>query len=115
MGVLPTRTTSVLAQELGLPGLTYALVGGPTSHYSHNGVSDYAVSYQLDCWAKDGDAAMDLAAEVQAALDGYRGTWGQYTIGSVFLGTVLDDYEPDTGLYRRLRQVDIHYSEQAGS
>jgi hypothetical protein len=107
MGVRP--------QGAALPCVTYSLVSGPTTHYSHDGPSDYAVSYQLDCWANEADAVMDLAAEVQEALDGYRGTWGSVVVGSVFLSTVLDDYEPDTRLWRRLRQAEIHYSTPAGS
>lgn len=98
-----------------LPAMTYALVSGPTSHYSHGGASDHEVSYQFDCWADDADDAMDLAAELQDALDGFRGDWGEYRIGSVFLSVVLDAYEPDTGLYRRLRQADIHYADPIGS
>lgn len=102
-------------QEGQLPGLTYALVAGPTSHYSHGGVSDRMVSYQLDCWAEDADGAMDLDAEVVAALDGHRGDWSGYRIGSCFLSLVLDDYEPKPGLYRRMRQVEVHYQDPAGS
>ena len=107
MGVLPQNVT--------LPAVTYQIVAGPTTHYSHGGPSDYAVSLQFDCWAEDADGAIDLAQEVQDALDGYSGTWDDVTVGSVFLSVVLDDYEPDTRLYRRLRQADIHYSILAGS
>lgn len=102
-------------QEGELPALTYMLVSGPTSHYSHGGAADHQVSYQLDCWADDADDAMDLDSEVRDLLDGYRGTWGSIRIGSCFLSVVFDDYEPKTGLYRRMRQVDVHYSEPTGS
>lgn len=102
-------------QRGSLPAMTYSLVAGPTSHYSHRGATDHEVSYQFDCWADDADDAMDLAAELQEALDGFRGEWGEYRIGSVFLSIVLDDFEPDTGLYRRLRQADIHYADPIGS
>lgn len=102
-------------QEAELPAVTYQLVSGPTSHYSHGGPSDHQVSYQLDCWAADPDGAIDLDAELVAALDGHRGDWGDYHIGSSFLSTVLDDYEAPTGLFRRLRQVELHYTGPAGS
>lgn len=101
-------------QREAVPAITYQLVGGPPTHYSHNGASDYEVSFQFDCWTDDADEAIALASELQTALDGYRGTWGVYRIGSVFLTTVLDDYEAPTGLYRRLLQADIHYSTPAG-
>jgi hypothetical protein len=103
-------------QEGALPALTYTLVAGPTTHYAHGGPADHAVSYQLDSWATDPDDAADLAEEVQGLLDGYRGDWsGGYRVGSTFLSVVLDDYEPDTGLYRRMRQVEVHYSQPDGS
>ena len=102
-------------QEGPLPALTYTLVAGPTSHYSHGGASDHEVSYQFDCWAGDADEAMDLDTELREALDGFRGFWGAYRIGSVFLSLVLDDYEPKSGTFRRLRQADIHYGEPPGS
>lgn len=107
MGVRP--------QEAPLPALTYQIVAGPTTHYSHDGPSDHAVSIQFDCWAEDADGAMALADELASALDGYRGTWGDVTVGSCFLTVVIDDYEQDTRLWRRMRQADIHYSTLAGS
>ncbi len=102
-------------QDSELPALTYQVVGGPTSHYSHGGVSDHEASYQLDCWAADADGAMDLDAEVVAALDGYKGDWSGYPIGSCFLSIVLDDYELDSGIYRRMRQVEVHHQDFVGS
>jgi hypothetical protein len=102
-------------QATQLPALSFALVSGPTSHYSHAGATDHEVSYQFDCWADDADDAMDLAQELAEALDGFRGSWDDYRIGSVFLSVVLDDHEPDTGLYRRLRQAEVHYADPIGS
>ena len=102
-------------QGAALPCVTYALVAGPTSHYSHGGASDHAVSFQFDCWAEEADDAMDLAEELRETLDGFRGDWGSYRIGSVFLTLVLDDYEPQTRIFRRMRQADIHYSGPSGS
>ncbi len=98
-----------------LPAVTYKLVAGPTSHYSQDGPSDHEVAYQVDSWALDPDDAADLAAEVQTLLDGFRGYWDDYRVGSAFLSIVLDDHEPDTGLYRRMRQVAVHYSQPEGS
>jgi len=102
-------------QEGELPAVTYMLVAGPTSHYSHSGPTDRQVSYQFDCWAEDADDAMDLDTELRDALDGYRGTWEDFRIGSVFLSVVLDDYETKTRLYRRMRQAEIHYADPVGS
>lgn len=102
-------------QESPLPAVTYQVVAGPTSHYSHGGPMDHEVSFQFDCWAEDADDAMDLAEELRLALDGYRGEWSGYRIGSVFLSVVLDDYETTTGLFRRTRQAEVHYSGPAGS
>lgn len=102
-------------QESEVPAVSYALVSGPTSHYSHGGATDHEVSYQFDCWAGDADDAMDLDRELLEALDGFRGDWDDYRIGSVFLSIVLDDYDETTGLFRRLRQAEIHYADPIGS
>lgn len=99
-----------MPEDVVLPAVTYKLVAGPTSHYVHGGPADHLVSYQLDAWSDDPDDAADLAEELQGLLDGFSGEWGLYRIGSVFLSLVLDDHEPDTGLYRRMRQADVHYS-----
>ena len=48
MGVRPQRAP--------LPAVTYQVVAGPTTHYSHGGPSDHAVSVQFDCWASTPDA-----------------------------------------------------------
>jgi hypothetical protein len=102
-------------QEGELPAVTYALVAGPVSHYSHAGATDREVSYQFDCWAADADEAMDLASELLEVIDGFRGDWGEYRIGSCFVSIALDDHEPDFGLYRRMWQVAIHYADPVGS
>ena len=57
---------------------------------------------------------MDLDTELRDALDGFRGDWSGFAV-SVFLSSVVDDHEPKSGLYRRLRQVDVHYREPTGS
>ena len=101
-------------QRESLPAITYQIVSGPGDHYSHNGISDHEVSIQFDCWAEDAGGAMAVAAEIRTALGGYRGTWGDHVVGSVFVNLVLDDYEPATGLYRRLIQADIHYGTPTG-
>lgn len=101
-------------QREALPSITYQIVSGPVDHYAHGGVSDHEVSFQFDCWADDADVAMAVAQEIRTALGGYRGTWGDHVVGSVFLSLVLDDYEAKTGLYRRLVQADIHYGTPAG-
>ena len=102
-------------QDGELPAITYALAAGPTTHYSHSGPTDHQVSYQFDCWAQDADGAMDLDAELVEALDGFAGLWGDYRVGSVFLSVAMDDYETDTGLYRRMRQAEVHYADPLGS
>ena len=101
-------------QREARPDLTYQIVSGPGDHYAHGGVSDHEVSIQFDCWTDDADTALAVAEELWTALSGYRGTWGDHRVGSVFITLVLDDHEPQTGLYRRLLQADIHYGTPSG-
>ena len=102
-------------QEGTLPAVTYTLVSGPGSHYSHDGPTDHLSSYQLDCWATSEDEAMELDLELQEALDGFRGSWDSYQIGSCFMSSGFDSNEPKNGLYRRVRQIELHYSDPVGS
>ena len=62
--------------------------------------------YQLSCWARSYKEAEELAENVTEALHGFHGdidgTHGVILVES----NGLDDYEPETGLYRRI--VDIY-------
>jgi hypothetical protein len=52
---------------------------------------------QVTCWAADVANATELAAAVRERLDGYRGAWGDVTIGSCLCVGERDLDDPETG------------------
>ena len=52
---------------------------------------------QITAWASSVGAAWALADAVRGRLDGYRGAWGDVTIGSCLCAGELDLDDPETG------------------
>lgn len=111
-----------LPQGVDLPAVTYQLVGGAGPLHSHGDAQGgegptrptfQRSRVQLGCWGESARAAEVLAAEVEAALDGFTGTWGEVPIASALVDLSLDDWRPDVGKYRRI--VDVLVQWQAGT
>lgn len=60
---------------------------------------------QVDCYAEDFDTAIAIATQVRAAIQAQTGT---NNIQGVPMNE-LDDYEEETGLYRRLLEFSLFY------
>lgn len=107
-----------LPQGAVLPAVVYQLVGGEGPLHSHGDAHDgdgAGASYQrsrlqLACWAESARATELLATEVEAAVDGFTGTWGAVPIASALIDTVIDDWRPDVGRYRRLLDVLVQWT-----
>ena len=107
-----------LPQGAVLPAVVYQLVGGEGPLHSHGDVqaggrtgrSFQRSRIQLGCWAHSARAAETLAAEVETAVDGFAGTWGDVPIASALVDTSIDDWRPDVGTYRRIVDVLIAWS-----
>jgi hypothetical protein len=107
-----------LPQGAVLPAVVYQLVGGEGPLHSHgdahagggSGASFQRSRVQLGCWAESARAAELLAAEVEAAVDGFTGTWGTVPIASALVDTSLDDWRPDVGRYRRILDVLVQWT-----
>ncbi len=107
-----------LPQGAVLPAVVYQLVGGEGALHSHGDAHDGAGAgttfqrsrVQLACWAESARAAELLAAEVEAAVDGFTGTWGAVPIASALVDTAIDDWRPDVGRYRRLLDVLVQWT-----
>jgi hypothetical protein len=80
--------------------------GGDSTHHPRYERS----RVQLGCWADSARAAEILAAEVEAMVDGFTGTWGAVRIASALVDTSLDDYRPDIGRYRRIIDVLVQWT-----
>ena len=88
----------------GLPRIRHQRISGPRQ-YTHAGDSGLqSPRYQLDVWAADPDTADAGAEAVVSVLSGRE-------VAGIRFTTVLDDhddYEPETGLYRRIVDVMPH-------
>lgn len=84
----------MLPQTPTLPALSYQRV----SSTEQNGTTTLRTTrYQVDCWAESYSVGQSLASAVKTAME-------EWTSGpSVMMTEVIneiDDYEPDSGLYR---------------
>lgn len=82
------------SQNVARPYITFSVVGGHAENYLTNrpGIDQDLV--QIDCWASTSSDCRSLCDAVVYALEtrAYR------------TGAAMDDFEPDTGLYRRTVQ-----------
>lgn len=86
------------------PAIVHHRISGPRQ-YSQDGDSGLeAPRFQLDCWARDPDTADAVAEAVIADLSGRPAAGIRFTT----IHGDLDDYEPDTGLFRRIVDVMPH-------
>jgi len=66
---------------------------------------------QIACWAANSTGAADLADAVRERLDGYRGAWGDVTIGSCLCVGESDTDDPETGRAGVRQDYMIQYRE----
>ena len=69
-----------------------------------------ALGLQLGCWADTARAAEVLGMEVQSAVDGFTGPWGDVWIASALVDISIDDWRPDVGKYRRVIDVLVQWT-----
>lgn len=71
---------------------------------------------QIDCWDQERGKSYDpyaamqaLADAVEAALSGFRGTAGDYTVQRCFLSLRRPLSEPDNAIAREMMDFELHY------
>jgi hypothetical protein len=101
---------TVRPQDSGLPAVTYSHVSGRPSN-SLDGYTSGLQRFlmQIDCWAKSHSEVMALATAVRDRMNTAAATFS--TVITEY--PLLDDYEPDTKLYRRSLGVACWYRENA--
>lgn len=107
-----------LPQGAVLPAVVYQAVGGDGPLHSHwdaqsgaSAPSSFQRSrVQLSCWGASARTAELLGAEVERALDGFSGSWGDLPVGSALVDSSIDDWRPDVGRYRRIVDVLIQWT-----
>jgi hypothetical protein len=64
---------------------------------------------QFNAYGATFEDAEALGNELKALITGYRGLWGDVQVESVLPALSLDDYEPDTGKWRRITDYYITF------
>ena len=100
-----------LPQGATTPALVYQrILTGRQLHQS--GASDLAEPrLQVTCWAPDYDTAIALADEVRLALGGHRGGMGGTDVRSAAVVDDVDLDDPNTGLVRRVLDIQLQHRE----
>lgn len=88
-----------------LPAIRYTTINGGGYEYTHDGVSGRSVHVQLDTWANTYGEANELGDATKAAINAR--TW----LGVCKIINDQDDYEEDTGFYRRIIDAQIELEE----
>ena len=101
-----------LPQGAGVPAVVYQKVSPRRRVRSHTGRSGLVQArYQLSAWGQTYKEALDVGAQLFAALDEYAGAMGTETVEHSRVDNEVDMYEPETGLYRELVEVVIWHQE----
>ena len=99
-----------LPQRAVLPAVTYTRLATPRLHEFEASLLPYP-TFQFDCWAAKYSRAKDVAAQVRAALDIYRGAMGAYTVQASIVETERDMYDSETKVWHVIVDVEIWYEE----
>jgi hypothetical protein len=102
-----------LPQKPELPAIVYQRISTPGDPPALDGAKVAPrIRVQLSLWAGTFDEARQLAAAVDARLNGYSGANGDGTsLRLVWLANLSDDYEPETGLYRVIADYRVIHTE----
>lgn len=98
----------LLPQNPTLPAVTYVRISSPELHTFERAFLPHP-RFQFDCWAESYARAKDVAAQVQAALDLYRGAMGDYTVEVSILDGERDMYDAETKIWHVIIEAIIWY------
>lgn len=100
-----------LPQTPTLPAVIYQRVSGPEV-YSHQGFSNLVTPrFQFDCRGLTYASAKAVAAQVKAALRGYKGLMGTVSVNGARIENDLDASDPELGHYSVLIDAVIPHTE----
>lgn len=93
-------------QGSALPAISYLRVSTVATHAHSGGVGLKRTRMQFDVWATSALSASAVVAQLEAALEHYRGTVAGVRIDAALSVMDLERYSPETGSYRRI--VDFY-------
>lgn len=100
---LPAHVFQIVSDD---PVTTHDLA---QEHPLYTGARYEQTRVQFSTWANTYDDADAASNELRAAITGARGIWGDVSVESVLPQISLDDFEPETGLYRRICDYTISW------
>lgn len=103
---IPPATTS---NPTTMPVVTYQLIDEPLTT-THDNEQAFMAKVQLDAWGGSYKSVHAVADAIHAAMQGYVGTMGDFTVGGVFRKRKQDDPNPDIDLHRISQDYVINYS-----
>jgi len=103
-----------LQEGCDLPAIAWQRVSAERT-YTYDSFVDTAAfvtaRVQFACWARTPLEAIEVGEAILQVLSGYEGDMSGELIGSSMAALELDDYEPQTRLYRRLIDFHITYED----
>lgn len=104
----------VMPQGTTLPAVTFSKVSGPRVHAMNRDAGLAHPRFQVSCWGATYKQAKDVAAQVRAALQDFKGTMGGaggVVVSGVFIQDENDLYEPGTHVYHIALDFIIWHEE----
>ncbi|MEW5921568.1 MAG: DUF3168 domain-containing protein [Bacillota bacterium] len=104
----------VMPQGTTLPAVTFSKVSGPRVHAMQHDAGLAYPRFQVSCWGSTYKQAKEVAAQVRAALQDFKGTMGGpggAEVSGVFLEDETDLYEPNTQIYHVALDFIIWHNE----
>lgn len=102
-----------MPQGVTFPAVTYHRVSSqPVSAFGADTGLE-AARFQVSAWSDSRTplAAHDVAVEIRAALQRFRGTQTGIVIQGIFLENQIDLYEPDTEVWQVALDFMVHFGE----
>ena len=107
VALVADRITPVIREEgAAVPAVSYQIVASdPMANLDSMDTALRNIRLQLDCWSRAHSDVVAMADAIRTRMDTAAATFA-----SVALPTLVDDYESDTRLYRRMLELSCWYT-----
>jgi hypothetical protein len=105
-----------LPQDPVIPAIVVTQVAEESDHHLTGKAGHSRATLKFACLSQDMQEAFDIAEALRGVMQGYRGTMGSYTVGSITLQNVYDDAEAlDDGsedwVYARTHEYTLSFRQ----
>lgn len=100
-----------MPEDPTFPCVTYQRISSVRNQTLQGRVAYCDSIFQIDSWSKDYDVTKQIAGEIFAVLEGFRGTVSSVDIQAVLSQNEIDLYEDDVKLYRRSQTFRVTFLE----